>query len=59
MVTDACDDSIFTSKPTTGRSDLIDGAELCPHEEKVRRRNTKETFRYRWIEAVPPRDGKD
>src|SRR5271163_2563522 len=26
---------------------------------KVRRRNTKETLRYRWIEAVPLRDGKD
>jgi hypothetical protein len=38
---------------------FIDSAELCRHEEKVRRRNAKETFRYRWIEAVPPRDGKD
>ena len=25
----------------------------------MRRRNTKETFRYRWIEAVPIRDGND
>ena len=39
--------------------DFIDGAEFRRHEEKVRRRNTKETLRYRWIEAVPLRDGKD
>ena len=32
--------------------DFIDGAEFRRHEEKVRRRNTKETLRYRWIEAV-------
>src|SRR5271156_5188206 len=34
-------------------------AELSRREEKVRRRNAKEKFRYRWIEAVPIRDGKD
>jgi hypothetical protein len=61
MVTDAGDDFIFTCKPTSHKVlyDFIDGAELSRHEEKVRRRNTKETFRYRWIEAVPIRDGKD
>ena len=61
MVTDAGDDFIFTCKPTSHKSlyDFIDGAEPFRHEEKVRRRNTKETFRYRWIEAVPIRDGKD
>src|SRR5580693_9173584 len=60
MVTDAGDDFIFTSKPTSHKAlyDFIDGAEAFRHEEKVRR-NTKETFRYRWIEAVPIRDGKD
>jgi hypothetical protein len=59
--TDAGDDFIFTCKPTSHKTlyDFIDGAELRRHEEKVRRRNTKETFRYRWIEAVPLRDGKD
>jgi hypothetical protein len=47
MVTDAGDDFIFTCKLTSYKTlyDLIDGAELCHHEEKVRRRNTKETFR--------------
>ena len=61
MVIDAGDDFIFTCKPSSHKTlyDFIDGAELCRHEEKVRRRDTKETFRYRWIEAVPLRDGKD
>ena len=61
MVTDAGDDFIFTCKPTSHKTlyDFIDGAKFRRHEEKVRRRNTKETFRYRWIEAVPLRDGKD
>jgi hypothetical protein len=61
MVTDAGDDFIFTCKETSHKAlyDFINGAELSRHEEKVRRRNTKETFRYRWIEAVPIRDGKD
>jgi len=61
MVTDAGDDFIFTCKPTSHKAlyDFIDGAELSRHEEKVRRRNAKETLRYRWIEAVPIRDGKD
>lgn len=61
MVTDAGDDFIFTCKETSHKAlrDFIGGAELARHEEKARRRNTKETFRYRWIEAVPLRDGKD
>jgi hypothetical protein len=61
MVTDAGDDFIFTCKPTSHKAlyDFIDGAELSRHQKNVRRRNTKETFRYRWIEAVPIRDGKD
>ena len=60
-ITDAGDDFIFTCKPTSHKTlyDFIDGAEFRRHEEKVRRRNTKETLRYRWIEAVPLRDGKD
>jgi hypothetical protein len=61
MVTDAGADFIFTCKPTSHKAlyDFIDGAELSRHEEKVRRRATKEKFRYRWIEAVPIRDGED
>jgi hypothetical protein len=57
-------DDLFACHPvckmvTDAGDDFIDGAEPFRHEEKVRRRNTKETFRYRWIEAVPIRDGKD
>jgi hypothetical protein len=61
MITDAGDDFIFTCKPTSHKAlhDFFAGAELSRHEEKAPRRNTKETFRYRWIEAVPIRDGKD
>src|SRR6204780_1359624 len=60
-ITDAGDDFIFPCKPTSHKTlyDFIDGAEFRRHEEKVRRRNTKETLRYRWIEAVPLRDGND
>ena len=61
MVTDAGADFIFTAKATSHKAlyDFIAGAQASRHEEKVRRRNTKETFRYRWIEAVPIRDGND
>src|SRR5271163_369468 len=55
MVTAAGDDFIFTCKATSHKAlyAFIDGAELSRREEKIRRRNAKETFRYRWIEAVP------
>jgi hypothetical protein len=57
----AGDDFIFTCKPTSHKAlyDFVAGAELCRHEEKARGGKTKETLRYRWIEAVPLRDGKD
>jgi hypothetical protein len=60
-ITDAGGDFLFTAKETSHKAlyDFIDGAQLSRHEEKVRRRATKETFRYRWIEAVPIRDGED
>src|SRR5271167_4682156 len=61
MVTDAGDDFIFTCKATSHKAlyDFIDGAEISRRVEKIRLRNAKETFRYRWIEAVPIRDGND
>ena len=61
MVTDAGDDFIFTAKETSHKAlyDFIAGAELSSHEEKARRRTSKETFRYRSIEAVPIREAKD
>jgi hypothetical protein len=39
--------------------DFIKGAEAFHHTEKVRKGKATETFRYRWFEAVPLRDGKD
>jgi hypothetical protein len=55
------DDFIFTCKETSHRAlyDFIDGAELEHHEVKVRKGKTRETNRYRFIEKVPLRDGKD
>jgi len=61
MIKDNGGDFIFTCKESSHKAlyDFIDGAQPERHEEKVRKRNTTETFRYRWIEAVPLRDGKD
>jgi hypothetical protein len=61
MVTDNGGDFIFTAKDSSHKAlyDFIKGAEPERHEEKVRKRKTRESFRYRWIEAVPLRDGKD
>ena len=55
------DDFIFTCKETSHRAlyDFIDGVELEHHEVKVRKGKTRETNRYRFIEKVPLRDGKD
>jgi len=55
------DDFIFTCKETSHKAlyDFIDGAELEHHEVKVRKGKTRETNRYRFIEKVPLRDGKD
>jgi hypothetical protein len=61
MVRDAGDDFIFTAKESSHKTlyEFIAGAKLSRHQEKNRRRNTTDAFRYRWIEAVPLRDGKD
>ena len=50
---DAGDDFIFTCKPTSHKTlyDFIDETAPPPRGESPRR-NTKETLRYRWIEAV-------
>src|SRR5206468_1851357 len=39
--------------------DSIDGGQLERHEVKVRKGKTRETHRYRFIDKVPLRDGKD
>ena len=55
------DDFIFTAKATSHKAlyDFIDGAEVERHEVKVRKGKTHETHRYRFIDKVPLRDGKD
>src|ERR1700719_149525 len=46
-------------RPVYLGDDLFDGAEPERHQEKIRKGKTVETRRYRWIEGVPVRDGKD
>jgi hypothetical protein len=55
------DDFVFTCKEDSHKAlyDFIDGTAKEQHEDKVRKRATTETFRYRWIDNVPLRDGKD
>jgi hypothetical protein len=61
MVADHGGDFLFTCKESSHKAlyDFTDRAEVSRHEEKVRTGKTTDTFRYRWIEAVPLRDGKD
>jgi hypothetical protein len=61
MLADAGDDFIFTCKETSHKAlyDFIDGAEPERHVETIRKGKAVETHRYRWITAVPLRDGKD
>jgi hypothetical protein len=61
MVKDNGGDFVFTAKQSshTALYGFIDGAEAFRHDEKVRKGKTTDTFRYRWFEAVPLRDGKD
>ena len=52
---------IFIAKPASHSTiyEWIDGAELSVHEERVKKGRHFVTHRYRWIEDVPLRDGKD
>ncbi len=61
MIRENGDDFIFTCKDTSRKAlyDFIKGATKEQHDAKVRKRSTAETFRYRWIENVPIRDGGD
>jgi hypothetical protein len=54
-------DFLFTCKQSSHKTlyDFINGAEVSRHEEKLRKGKTSDTLRYRWIEAVPLREGKD
>jgi hypothetical protein len=55
------DDFIFTCKEASHKAltDFIAGAELERHAVEVRKGKTRERHRYRFIDAVPLRDGKD
>ena len=55
------DDFIFTCKEASHKAltDFIDGAELARHEVEVRKGKRRERHRYRFIDKVPLRDGKD
>jgi hypothetical protein len=61
MVTENGDDFIFTCKETSHKAlmDFIEGATCEMREDKVRKGRVTETFRYKWIEDVPLRDGED
>ena len=60
-VLESGDDFIFTCKESSHKAlyDFIDGAELARHEVRVRKGKTRETHRYRFVDKVPLRDGKD
>ena len=60
-LTQAGDDFIVTCKQTSHKAlyDFIDGAEPERHVETIRKGKAVETRRYRWIEGVPLRDGRD
>jgi hypothetical protein len=61
MVTDAGGDFIFTCKEASHKAlyGFISGAEPFRRADKVRKGKATDTFRYRWFEAVPLRDGAD
>lgn len=52
---------LFTAKPTSHTTlySWLDGAEVPTIEQKVKQGARFVTHRYRWLEAVPIRDGKD
>ena len=55
------DDFIFTAKEASHKIlyEFLSGADLHRHAITKRRGKTNETLRYRWLEDVPLRDGKD
>lgn len=61
MITDNSDDFIFTCKETSHKTlyEYVNGADLQRYQEKNRKGKSFETHRYRWIDAVPLRDGED
>jgi len=52
---------LFTAKPTSHKTlyEWLEGAEVPSMEKKVKQGARFVTHRYRWMEGVPIRDGKD
>jgi hypothetical protein len=52
---------LFTAKPTSHKTlyDWLDGADIPSMEQKIKQGARFVTHRYRWLEGVPLRDGKD
>jgi len=52
---------LFTAKPASHKTlyDWLDGAEVPVTEQKIKQGARFVTHRYRWLEGVPIRDGKD
>jgi hypothetical protein len=52
---------LFTAKPSSHKTlyEFIDGAEVPALEQKTKQGARFVTHRYRWLEGVPIRDGKD
>jgi hypothetical protein len=60
-VLDTCCHFIFVCKPTSHPliEEYISGVELETHEETHKRGKARTIYRYRWINGVPLRDGKE
>ena len=54
-------DFIFTAKPSSHTTlyEWLDGAEVNAIEHRYRKGRKKSTIRYRWLNDLPLRDGKD
>lgn len=54
-------DFILTAKPSSHRTlyDWLDGSDIDAMERRVKKGGKVSTRRYRWLNAVPIRDGKD
>jgi hypothetical protein len=52
---------LFTAKPSSHKTlyEWLDGADVPALEQKIKQGARFVTHRYRWLEAVPLRDGKD
>lgn len=54
-------DFIFTAKPSSHKTlyEWLDGADINVMERRVKKGRKVSTHRYRWLNALPLRDGKD